>query len=129
METTLKTDTFLLKYLEEIKLLEPFVYMANDGMNRAHFEKLLHANFWEIAASGKRYSRSYVLDELEKRQASPFVQNWHTSNHYLQQISEELFLFSYVLHQPTRVSQRTSVWKRSDNNWLIIYHQGTVVKR
>jgi len=127
MHPKLITDPTLYFHLNQIKLLEPLIYAANEGANRTYFQKLLSPNFWEIAASGKRYCRDYVLDELEKRQQNPFPQTWHTTDHYLQRIAEQLYLYSYTLHQPTRISQRTSLWLQSEDGWQLVYHQGTVV--
>jgi hypothetical protein len=38
------------------------------GTTRAHFENITTADFWEVGASGRRYSREDVLAELERRQ-------------------------------------------------------------
>lgn len=127
MHPTLITPNTLVDVLESLKPLEPLIYVANAGATREHFETLLAPHFWEIAASGKRYSRAYVLDELEKRQQNPFEQAWHTSDHYLQVMADDLYLFHYILHQPTRKSQRVSLWRRVNNAWQLDFHQGTVV--
>lgn len=127
MHPTLTTPNELTNFLETLKSLEPLVYAANAGATRAHFETLLAPHFWEIAASGKRYSRDYVLDELEKRQQNPFEQEWHTSDHYMQLMADDLYLFHYILHQPTRKSQRVSFWRRINNTWQLDFHQGTVI--
>jgi hypothetical protein len=126
MQPALTTDPVLLPLLEALKPLEPLIYVANDGASRAHFEGLLAPTFWEVAASGKRYSRDYVLSELEKRQLNPFEQAWHTTDYHLQQVASDLYLLHYILHQPTRVTQRSSLWKQCGSHWQLMYHQGTV---
>jgi len=127
MQPQLNTPSELQYLLEIIKPFEPLVYVANAGANRAFFEALLAPDFWEIGASGKRYSREYVLGELEKRQQNPYSQAWHTTDHYLQKIANQLYLYTYTLHQPTRVSQRTSLWHKTETSLQLLYHQGTVV--
>lgn len=125
MTPNLKTPEALQPILQMLKKLEPLVYAANDGHKREYFEKLLAPEFWEIAASGQRYSRAYVLDALAERQQNPFEQDWKAEDYYLQQLAADLYLMTYTLHQPTRVSQRTSLWKRNDDHWQFVYHQGS----
>lgn len=127
MAPTLLLDGKLQPILSVLKTLEPLIYAANAGKTRDYFEALLAENFWEIGASGLRYSREYVLDELEKRLQHPRDEAWHTSEYHLQQLSENDFLLTYTLHQPTRVSQRASIWRKKDERWSLVYHQGTVV--
>lgn len=57
--------------LTQLKALEPLIYAANDGQQRAHFDRLLAPDFWEVGASGKVYGRAFVLDTLEARHAAP----------------------------------------------------------
>lgn len=127
MEPTLLLNSELAPILSVLKTLEPLVYAANAGKSRAYFDALLAQDFWEVGASGLRYSREYVLGELEKRQQNPREEAWHTSGHHLQQLSETDFLMTYSLHQPTRLSRRASIWRKQNEHWLLVYHQGTVV--
>lgn len=127
MEPRLITPPQLQSTLEALKPLEPLVYAANAGKTREYFDQLLAPEFWEVAASGRRYSRDYVLDALEARQKNPFEQAWKTTDYYVQQLADDLFLITYHLHQPTRVSARTSLWRKTDNGWLFIYHHGATV--
>lgn len=127
MQPKLATVPALLPILETLKPLEPLIYAANDGQTRAYFEQLLAPYFWEIAASGRRYSRDYVLDTLEKRQQQPYAQDWETTDYYLQAVAPDLYLITYTLHQPTRVSARSSLWQNKPEGWQMLYHQGTVI--
>jgi hypothetical protein len=127
-EPMLVTDAALLPYLEIIKAFEPLIYAANAGATRIHFEQLLAPDFWEVGASGQRYGRHFVLDTLAKRQQNPIDEAWHGTDYHLQKIADQLFLLSYTLHQPTRVSRRASLWQQTEKGWQLVYHQGTVVQ-
>lgn len=131
MSKIIEPDLLLAPQLQPIllvlKTLEPLIYAANAGKKREYFEQLLAPEFWEVGASGYRYSREYVLNELEKRQQNPREEAWHTSGHHLQQFNDTDFLMTYTLHQPTRLSRRASFWHRHGEQWLLVYHQGTVV--
>jgi hypothetical protein len=127
-EPMLVIEQALLPNLETLKALEPLIYAANAGASRAHFEHLLAPEFWEVGASGKRYSRTFVLNTLEQRQQNPVEEVWHATDYHLQRIVEQHFLLTYTLHQPTRISQRASLWWQTEMGWKLLYHQGTVVQ-
>lgn len=127
MEPTLLLEKQLQPVLAVLKTLEPLIYAANAGKTREYFEALLANDFWEVGASGLRYSREYVLGELEKRQQNPREEAWHISGEHVHQLTETDFLFTYTLHQPTRLSRRASIWRRESGRWQLVYHQGTVV--
>lgn len=128
MEPILLLEKQLQPVLAVLKTLEPLIYAANAGKTRDYFEALLAEDFWEVGASGLRYSREYVLGELEKRQQNPREEAWHISGEHVKQISETDFLFTFTLHQPTRLSRRASIWHRGGERWQLVYHQGTVVQ-
>jgi hypothetical protein len=127
MEPTTSNSHELLPILEELKQLEPLLYAANGGLTREHFEKLLVPDFWEVGASGRCYSREFVLSVLDERQRHPIEEPWQTSDHQVRKIAEHNYLLTYTLHQATRTSRRASVWRRTDTGWQMLYHQGTVV--
>jgi len=120
-------DEECLKMIDELKQLEPLIYAANDGKTREHFENLLVSNFWEIGASGKKYDRDFVLATLEQRNKNPIDEKWQTSDFKIRQIEDSHFLFTYLLQQPTRLSQRATLWQRTSAGWKMVYHQGTPV--
>ena len=85
-------------------------------------------DFWEVGASGKRYSREFVLDELEKRFATPQQEVWEASEFCCRHLGGEAYLLTYTLVQDrVRVTRRTTIWLRTQQGWKIAYHQGTVV--
>ena len=113
--------------LTQLQQLEPLIYAANAGATRAHFEALLAPDFWEVGASGQRYEREFVLQTLAARQANPFEQVWSTTSHELKPLASDLYLYTYTLIQPTRVSRRATLWRRVPQGWQMVYHQGTPV--
>lgn len=115
--------------LIQLQALEPLIYAANDGKQRTHFERLLAPEFWEVGASGKVYDRTFVLDALEARQASPREEAWHARDYRLEEIAPHHFLLTYLLDQPTRRSRRATIWQHTAQGWTMRYHQGTVVEQ
>jgi len=121
------TDPALQPVLDELRTLEPLIYAANDGAPRQHFESLLNDDFWEVGASGKVYDREFVLATLAQRQEQPIDESWHCFSFHLRQIETQHFLLTYSLQQPTRLSRRATLWRRTQSGWKMIYHQGTPV--
>lgn len=113
--------------IEELARLEPLIYAANDGAGREHFERLLAPDFWEVGGSGQVYSRAFVLDTLEARQRHPRPEAWQTADFALRPLGAGLFVFTYALQQPSRLSRRMSLWRRTSQGWQLLYHQGTPV--
>jgi len=84
-------------------------------------------DFWEVGASGRRYSREYVLDILEERVASPPDDAWQIEDFHCAEIANANYLVTYTLNQGLRVTRRATIWRRAADGWQAVYHQGTVV--
>jgi len=89
--------------------------------------------FFEIGASGRLYSREFVLQTLEQRSRNPSFmeeERWKTSDFRLLRLGPETWLLSYLLDQnlPTghRLSRRTTLWRQTSGGWQVIFHQGTL---
>ncbi len=85
-------------------------------------------DFWEIGASGRRYSRDHVLEVLDQRYGSPYEDPWETSDFQCRQLAIDVYLLTYTLLQDTRVTRRSTIWRRAASGWRIVFHQGTEVK-
>jgi hypothetical protein len=85
-------------------------------------------DFWEVGASGNRYSRSYVLDVLQWRHAVAHDDVWKTSDFDLRQLGPNTFLLTYTLLQNhERLTRRSTIWQLRPAGWKILFHQGTIV--
>jgi len=128
MEPNLVTDPRLSGVLEELSRREPIFHRPELGTTRADFERMTEPAFWETGASGRRYSREFVLDTLEKRYADPVEGAWETRDFHCQEIAADNFLVTYTLRQGARVTRRATIWRRTAGGWKIVYHQGTIVE-
>jgi len=128
MEPTLTTTPELQLVLAELSAREPIFHRPEFGATRADFERMTAEDFWEIGASGRRYSRQFVLEELEKRFAAPHPDVWETSDFQCRRLCEDTFLLTYTLLQDhTRLTRRATIWRKTVDGWQILYHQGTIV--
>ena len=147
MELAATTDPKLLGVLAELRCREPIFHRPELGTTRQDFEGMTTADFWEVGASGRRYTRKYVLDALEEQHRSPVEQVWETTDFRCQELAADVFLLTYTLRQPEqrggnpekhqrrdagqpggRITRRATIWKRSGDGWKIVFHQGTIVQ-
>lgn len=126
-EPALSTPARLQPVLQELQRLEPLFHAAAPGATPRHFERLVSPQFWEIGASGRRYSRAFALDALPSRGGEPGAEQWQTSDFHVAQVGEDLYLLTYSLRQPGRLTLRATLWQREDGRWQAVFHQGTVV--
>lgn len=115
--------------LDQLVKCEPIFHRPEFGTTRADFEKMTVADFWEVGASGRRYTRDFVLDTLEERHRSPIVEVWETSDIQCRRLARDVYLLTYTLLQgQTRKTRRSTIWQRTEEGWKIVYHQGTMVQ-
>lgn len=129
MEPALTTDPSLLGVLDELVRREPIFHRPEFGTTRADFEKMTVADFWEVGASGRRYSRDTVLDVLDERHASPHDDVWETRDFHCRRLAGDVYLLTYSLLQDrVRTTRRSTIWQQTSEGWKIVYHQGTIVQ-
>jgi hypothetical protein len=61
MEPHLVTEPEHLPVLQELMEREPLFHRSGFGTARKDFEKMTAAEFWEVSASGRRFSREFVI--------------------------------------------------------------------
>ena len=132
MKPWLTSDSRLREILQELRSREPVFHRPELGTTRADFERMTDEGFWEVGASGRRYSREHVLDVLEDRQqvASHLAleDTWEASDFACRELGSDTFLLTYTLQQGSRKTRRVTVWRRAPEGWKILFHQGTLVE-
>ena len=132
MKPWLTSDSRLREVLQELRSREPIFHRPEIGTTRPDFERMTDEGFWEVGASGRRYSRDHVLDVLEDRHqvASHLAleDTWEASDFACRELGSDTFLLTYTLLQGSRRTRRLTVWRRSSEGWKILFHQGTLVE-
>src|SRR5260370_34672211 len=59
-------DPDLFSVLEELRHREPIFHTPEFGTTLADFEKATAPEYWEVGASGRRYSREFILRTLDQ---------------------------------------------------------------
>jgi hypothetical protein len=123
------TDPALTGILNELVRREPIFHRPEFGTMRADFENMTLVDFWEVGASGRRYSREYVLAELERRRQKPSPDIWETSDFHCRRLAADVYLLTYTLLQDrVRKTRRSTIWQQTESGWKIVFHQGTIVE-
>lgn len=124
-----RIDPELLPILEELRRREPIFHNPVFGMTTAEFERSTAPDYWEVGASGRRYSREFILTELTK--SVPYIDaamaGWQTTDFGLRRLGPDTYLLTYTLDQAGRRTRRSTIWQSSETGWRILYHQGTII--
>ena len=129
MEPNLITSASLEPVLRELKRREPLFHHPERGTTRRDFEAMTAADFWEVGASGRRYSREYVLGVLADRHAgSEPIDVWSATDFHCRQLARDVYLLTYTRFQGERTPRRSTVWEKTPQGWQAVFHQGTIVE-
>jgi hypothetical protein len=115
------------RVFEELRNREPIFHHPELGTSKADYERMTDDYFWEVGASGRIYDRGHVIDILAKRYSEPFEDVFRLEGCKCRQLAQDIWLFTYTLHQGDRISRRATIWQQSSDDWKIVYHQGTLV--
>ena len=115
-------STGLLAILDDLLRHEPIFH-------RPEFPTAMAPDYREVGASGRRYSREFILQTLANEPpADAAVAGWQIFEPQCQQLGEATYLFTYTLHQGERITRRTTIWRQSASGWQALFHQGTIVQ-
>ncbi len=116
-----ETAPELLPILDDLHRREPIFH-------RPAFPTTMSPDYWEVGASGRRYSRDFILETLTLHPPiDAEVAHWQTTDFVLQQLAPNTYLLTYTLDQTGRVTRRSTLWHKVQEGWQILYHQGTIV--
>jgi hypothetical protein len=127
-EPDLVTPPHLAAVLDALRQREPIFHHPGFGTSRADYARMTVDDFWEIGASGQRYSRDYVLDVLDARRTDPVDESdWGSCDFHVRELASDVYLLTYTLRQGARLTRRSTIWRRVGDDWKIVFHQGTVI--
>lgn len=123
-----QVEAGLEELLEELQQIEPVFHKNAASWTAAERERMIAPGFWEVGASGRRYSREFILKLLQE---DPPVDaesaGWRCWDFGLRGLGPDVYLLTYSLDQAGRITRRATVWQKTEEGWRILYHQGTVV--
>ena len=104
----------------ELKLLD-----TNIRNNKVELKKLLSEKFIEYGSSGSIYTYNETINSLSN------VDNeikFKMIKIETKRLSENIILVLYTIEIDNIVSNRSSIWQKENDEWKIIFHQGTKTK-
>jgi hypothetical protein len=123
-----RVEDELREVLEQLRRREPIFHTPEFGVSISDFDAAMAPDYWEVGASGRRYTREFILNLLPHR---PLVDaasaGWETRDLGLRRLGPHTYLLTYTLHQGERISRRATIWEDAGGHWQIVYHQGTLV--
>lgn len=111
-------------YKLETDLLKPEVRTSVEKLN-----KLISDDFIEYGSSGLVYDKKIILERLPQDNSPTYS----LSNFEMVVLSEDIvqtrLKTNRVNLDGTEISSlRTSLWRNTNNNWQMFFHQGTPIK-
>lgn len=120
--------------LEEIRSVEEALHRPAVRRSREALERLLAEGFVEFGSSGAVYQRAPLIDRLQEEESEEESRDALKACDYaLTPISADAVLLTYRTHHKEsdgseRHVLRSSIWKRTDGRWQMLFHQGTPTK-
>jgi hypothetical protein len=118
----------LLPVLEELRRREPIFHSQEFGISATDYARRTAPDSWEVGASGRRYSREFILRELAGK--PPVLADslaWESWDYAVRHLGPDTYLMTYVLRQGDRLTRRATIWRKAVDAWHVLYHQGTIV--
>ena len=122
------TEPALLPILDELRQREPIFHTLAFASSPAEYARATAPDYWEVGASGRRYSRDFILREVHTAQPNlATALGWKSWDHAVRRLGPDTYLITYVLQQGDRLTRRSTIWQIAEDGWWVLYHQGTVV--
>lgn len=112
----------------EVELLQPEARRSAKRIN-----ELLADDFVEFGMFGKIYSKQDFVELLPNSKEEKF-EKYKASDFKAREIATDTVLLTYkasiaFLKTNEKIwTLRSSIWQKRDDNWQMIFHQGTVIK-
>ena len=115
--------------VEELFALEAELQASASRRDHARLEALMDPDFREFGSSGAVYDRLSIISLLLNEQSDEH--DIEMFDQVATPISDSVVLLTYQTVKRDRRceeisrSLRSSLWRRSNGNWTILFHQGT----
>lgn len=109
----------------ELKLLNPAVRKSASILSN-----ILSDDFIEFGSSGKTYNKQQTIDALQNEKTVTI----NISDFKIRSISPDVLLALYTAEKIvstnySKNSLRSSLWIKQNDNWQIMFHQGTNINQ
>ncbi|WP_233143862.1 nuclear transport factor 2 family protein [Lottiidibacillus patelloidae] len=108
---------------EQLLFLEKQLLAHNVRKSKDHLDKILADDFVEFGSSGIVFTKKDIIDRLSTEEEIDYVlTNFHTKI-----LEENVVLTTFEIEKNAGVKYtlRSSIWRKTDGKWQIVFHQGT----
>jgi len=116
--------TSLKKKLVELEL---YLLKADVRVSVQDLDQLIHDDFLEFGGSGISFGKKEVLQQLPREKCPEFSATAFELRHLSCDVAQ--LVYKATMKKPgefiTRYSLRSSLWRKSQGRWQMIFHQGT----
>jgi hypothetical protein len=106
----------------ELRLLQPEVRAA-----AGELDELLHPDFYEFGASGRRWDRTETILALAGEQAAGEAPVAAADISGVR-LADDVVHVTYLSRRGERFARRSSIWLRTGAGWRLYFHQGTLTQ-
>jgi hypothetical protein len=115
------------KEIEVIRGLELSVLRKNVRGSRDELERILADDFYEVGTSGRLFDKESIIENLTQESERTLVMQEFIAT----SLAKGVVLTTYriirkITDQEQATSRHCSVWKKRDDEWEMLYHQGTL---
>ena len=110
---------------EKLFELEKTLWDAKTRFDLNYMEKILAPEFFEFGRSGRIYRREDALSVKTEENIKAILKNFE-----VHPLNEDIILVTYISevhYDELEVSNRSSIWHKTEKGWQIYFHQGTPV--
>ena len=106
----------------ELWLLQPQVRAAPGAV-----EALLHPEFCEFGASGRRWSQADMITALAAEEPGGEDPTITATEITGARLADDVIHLTYISQRGDRSARRSSIWLRTQDGWRVYFHQGTLI--
>ena len=115
---------------QELQELEELVFQPEIRHSPEKLTKILADEFIEFGSSGIVWTKSKIIGALQQETNTRiYLENFQT-----RELAPDVILATYraIVQEDDNDethSMRSSIWKRIDERWQMVFHQGTLILR
>ena len=117
--------------MEHSLLVEHILNLEKRLMNYDYkeFNELLADDFLEYGSSGNSYDKKAQLDAVKGINKNSLIK-FTVTDFKIKLLATDVLLATYQTfrHNDSKYALRSSIWKKNEGKWQMIFHQGTPTK-
>jgi hypothetical protein len=90
-------------------------------------DRLLHPDFSEFGASGRRWGRTAMIATLAAEQPAGEEPVVTATELVGARLADDVIHLTYISQRGGRRALRSSIWRRTPTGWRVYFHQGTLI--